>query len=152
MKLLRFLFKHYIFRSTHNVENIKRIIRAYGFEIYPFRLLSKNNRNTKLLKELGAIEYAGRRSAFVATSPIVKGVFIKDDLGDDDQNCLLFQEMAHIWYDDPNVMNFSAELEFWQEERANLFLHRLRLLKTVIYGVAFILLVWMAAFLAGAFC
>ncbi len=133
MMVIKFLFKYFLFRSTHKLKNIETIIQSHGFRIYRFRLISKNNPITKLIDNLGATEYASHHSAFVATSPIIKGVFIKDGLSEDDQIELLFHEEAHIWYNHPNVTSFTNETDTQQEATANLFLFRIRALKATVY-------------------
>lgn len=133
MMVIKFLFKYFLFRSTHKLKNIETVIQSHGFRIYRFRLISQNNPVTKLIDDLGATEYASHHSAFIATNPIIKGVFIKKGLSDDDQIELLFHEEAHIWYNHPNVTSFTNETDTQQETTANKFLSRIRFAKAAVY-------------------
>ncbi len=133
MKLLKFFFKFFLFRSLRKVKNIETVIQSHGFRIYTFRLEAKHDRVTTLIDQMGAIEYARHNICFIATNPIINGVFIKHNLSDDDRLLLLFHEEAHIWYNHPNVTSFTDETDTQQEKTANLFLQRLRILKAVFY-------------------
>ena len=150
MKMLKFLFKYYLFRSTRKVENIERVIRSHGVRIHPFCLDDTEDPVTKLLDDLGAIEYAQHHIAFLAANRIINAVFLKDGLSDDDQNKLLFHEEAHIWYNDTNTTSFTDETDVQQENRANLFLFKLRMLKAAVYGLFATLFLLLSALIAGA--
>ena len=134
MKLLKFLFKYFLFRSTRKLKNIEAVICSHGFRIYPFCIEDAEDPITDLLTHnFNAKEFAKHHKVFIATNPIINGVFIKDGLSDDDQLDLLFHEEAHIWYNHPNVTSFTNETDTQQERTANLFLPRLRILKAVFY-------------------
>ena len=136
MKLLQFLFKYFLFRSTRRVENIERVIRAQGFEIYPFCLGDQNDPITDLLiHNFNAYDFAKHHKAFACANRIQNGVFIKDGLCERDRVILLFHEMAHIWYNHMNLTGFVDQTDTQQEEQANLFLYRLRALKVATFIV-----------------
>lgn len=131
MKLLKFYLRYFFFRSLRKVKNIEAVITSHGFQIYTFRLEASNDPVTRLIDQMGATEYANHHICFIATNEILKGVFIKHNLSDDDRIELLFHEEAHIWYNHPNVTSFTNETDTQQEMIANHFFLRLRILKTI---------------------
>lgn len=133
MKVLSFLFRYFLFRSTRKLKNIENVIQSHGFRIYSFCLDDSEDPITDLLHNFKAFEYAHYRKSFIASNRIINGVFIKDGLSDDDQIELLFHEEAHIWYNHPNVTSFTNETDTQQETTANKFLSRIRFAKAAVY-------------------
>ncbi len=144
MKLLQFLFKYFLFRSTRRVKNIERVIRAHGFSIYYYRPYDNANEVNRLIGFMGLQEYSEHRSAFIGVDNVIKGVFVRKNLHERDRNILLFHEMAHIWYNHLNLTGFVENTDVKQEMQANLFMERLRALKAATFillgvGVAAVL-------------
>lgn len=133
MKLLKFLIKYFMFRSTQKVENIKKVIEKHGFHICPYCVDDMDDPVTDFLIDVDAYEYASRQKSFVAPNDIANTVFIRDGLSEADQVILLFHEEAHIWYDHPFIKSFTDNTETQQDNTANLFLFKLRALKRITY-------------------
>ena len=132
MKLAKFYFKHFLFRSTRKVSNIENVIRSHGFNIYRFDPHEEHGKTAQFLELCGCKEYAKHRPAFIFVSDKdEKFVFIQKQLCHDDQVRYLFHEEAHIWYNHPNVTGFVENTKGHKNEVANLFLFRLRILKTI---------------------
>lgn len=138
MKLLKFLFKYYLFRSTHNVSNIKRIIQSHGFKIHLYHPDETESRTAELLRLIGATEYAKNKYSFIATDDIIKACFIRRNLCEQDQLILLWHEEAHIWLEHPHKTGYLQNTPIQKEDDANLFLFKIRLLKAFIYFLFFV--------------
>ena len=143
IKLLKFYFRYYAFRSLRKVKNIENVIQTHGFRIYTFRLEAPNDPVTKLIDQLDIFEYAEHHICFIATNEIMKGVFIKHNLSDDDRLELLFHEEAHIWYNHPNVTGFTEDTETQQEMVANGFLLKLKCFRRWLVVIAIGLVIGM---------
>ena len=139
MKLLKFYFKYFAFRSLGNVNNIESVIRSHGFEIFTFRLEAKEDQTTQLIDALGLTEYARHHVCFLATSKLVNAVFIRHSLSDEDRLQLFFHEEAHVWYNHPNLTSFTDGTETRQEMTANLFLPRLKKIRLLCIFTGFLL-------------
>ena len=109
MKLLKFLIKYFMFRSTQKVENIKKVIEKHGFHICPYCVDDMDDPVTDFLIDADAYEYASRQKSFVAPNDIANTVFIRDGLSEADQ------------------------VKTQQDNTANLFLFKLRALKRITY-------------------
>ena len=117
------------------MENIERVIRSHGFNIYTYLPEDKNSPELRLIAEMGMTDIAFHHAAFVATKAFIKAVFIREGYSDDDRLELLFHEEAHIWYDHLNKQNFTDQTVRQQEKVANLFLFKLQMLKAAVYAV-----------------
>ena len=101
MKLLKFFFKYYVFRSLRKVQNIEAVIESHGFRVYRYRPEESSSQVAGLLRDLDCVDYARHHNSFHTANPIIKGVFIRRGLSLEDQRELLFHEEAHIWYNHP---------------------------------------------------
>ncbi|MBQ3083968.1 MAG: hypothetical protein IJC46_00760 [Clostridia bacterium] len=140
MKLLKFFFKYYVFRSLRKVQNIEAVIESHGFRVYRYRPEESSSQVAGLLRDLDCVDYARHHNSFHTANPIIKGVFIRRGLSLEDQRELLFHEEAHIWYNHPYTVSFTEETEIRQEVVANRFLARLKMLKVVFYTLVVALL------------
>lgn len=132
MKLAKFYAKYYLFRSTHKVCNIEEVIESQGFEIFRFDPREENGKTAQFLELCGCKEYSKARPSFIYISDDdEKYVFIQKNLSYDDQIRYLFHEEAHIWYNHPNMTGFIENSRGHQNDIANHFLLKLRILKTI---------------------
>lgn len=138
MKLLKFLLKYYLFRSTRSLAGIKQVIRSQGFKIHPFHPEETETHSAELLRLLGATEYARSKVSFIATNDITKACFIRRNLCEKDQLLLLWHEEAHIWLEHPHKTGYLQNTSVQKENEANLFLFKCRLLKAIIYFFFFL--------------
>ncbi|MBQ7095854.1 MAG: hypothetical protein IJN80_05345 [Clostridia bacterium] len=145
MKLLKFYLRYFLFRSTKKLKNIIQIIESQGFHVFSYLLEDEKDDTTILINQWGCHEHAKHHSAFIISNSFAKGLFIKENLNDDDRLELYFHEEAHILYDHPFYDGYTNNTTVQQEKVANFFLFRLRLLKAATYTLFF------AALLSAAF-
>lgn len=141
MKLLKFYFRYFTFRSLRKVKNIETVIQSHGFRIYHYRMEEINSKTTELIRSLGCEELAGSEEGFVVTNSVIKGIFIKKGLSDVDQLNILFHEEGHIWYNHANAVSFTDKTPTQKEVEAQRFYPRLKALKfiTVLLTIAILI-------------
>ncbi len=145
MKLLKFYFRYFTFRSLRKVRNIKAVIKSHGFRIHPYRLEETDSQITELIRELGCEDLAQRENGFVVTNEVIKAVFIRKNLSTNDQLEILFHEEAHIWCNHLNTANFTDQTAIQKEVEAQRFYPRLKALRRVV------ILLTITALAIGAF-
>ena len=105
------------------LDDIVKVISDYGFDIIDFDPCDKTDNTFVLINELGLVEISKTAKAFTYQKDIVRLVFVRDNIPNEDKCYLLAHELGHIACDHLSSINASMQEEFEANEFAHYLLH-----------------------------